>query len=110
MSDIPPPNVAGSAAQAGFQQAEVAKARDAHRAGQGSAARRTVKAIDDAGTTIETTDDDTAVFSDAEGGGGQGRATGEESSEGHESGERSAEADGGISTDSSGKKHLDIQA
>ena len=110
MSDIPPPNIAASAAQSGFQQAEIAKARDAQRAGQGAAARRNVKAIDDAGATIETTDEDTAVFSDAEGGGGQGRATGEESADGQESGERSAEADGGITTDSSGKKHLDIQA
>ncbi len=110
VSDVPPPNIAGSAAQAGFQQAEVAKTRDANNAGQGSAARRNIKAIDDAGATIETSDEDTAVFSDAEGAGGQGRSHEEESTEGHESNDQPGGANSGISTDSHGKKRLDIRA
>ena len=80
MSDIPP-NIVGSSAQAGYQQAEVSKARDAQRAGQSDAAKRGVKAIDDAGSTIETDDDDVAVFADAEGQGGEGRSAEEESNE-----------------------------
>ena len=80
MADIPP-SVIGSSIQAGYQQADVAKSRDAERADQARAARSGVKSIDDKGTTIETGDDDTAIFSDAEGAGGQGRHAEEEGGE-----------------------------
>ena len=73
MSGIPS-DIAGSAAQAGFQARDVAKVRDAARVGQAHSADRATKAIDEAGSTVETEDGDTAVFTDAEGAGSQGRS------------------------------------
>ena len=73
MSAIPP-DIAGSAAQAGFTSSEAARVKDADRAGQDNAAARQVKATADAADSVETSDGDTAVFADAEGAGSQGRA------------------------------------
>ena len=109
MSEIPP-NISSSGAQAGFQQAEAARIRDAERAGQRAAARRGVQAIDDAGSTIETSDEDTAVFADAEGGGGQGRSPDEESNEAHTPEDQEADSAGGVSTGQDGAPHIDVQA
>ncbi len=108
MSDIPP-NIVGSSAQAGYHQAEVARARDAQRTDQYTAAKRGIKAIDDAGNTIESSDDDVAVFADAEGAGGQGRFQEEESDEAVSESEDHVTRNGLI-TDSDGQEHLDIQA
>ena len=66
MAEIPS-DIASSAAQAGFQAREVAKDRDARSAGQSNAVDRQVKAVGEAGTTVETTDGDTRISSDAEG-------------------------------------------
>ena len=109
MADIPP-SVIGSSIQAGYQQADVAKSRDAERADQTRAARRGVKSVDDAGTTIETGDDDTAVFTDAEGAGGQGRHAEEEGGEAPTDESHEKETTNGISTDGDGKPHIDLQA
>ena len=110
MSEIPP-NISSSAAQAGFTQADAAKARDAERSGSGLAARRGVQSIDDAGSTIETSDEDTAVFSDAEGAGGQGRSDAEEESdETQTSDSQENDSSSGISSDPDGTTHLDISA
>lgn len=109
MADIPP-NIVGSSAQAGYQQSNVAKSRDAERADQTHAARTGVKSIDDAGTTIETGDDDTAVFTDAEGAGGQGRHAEDESGEAHPDEAHMNDSSDGLSTDGEGNPHLDLQA
>ncbi len=109
MSEIPS-NIAASGAQAGYQQAEATKARDAEKSGRAEAAKRGVKSIDDAGATIETGDEDVAVFADAEGAGGQGRATEEESNEDRSEEESETNSGGGIRTGNDGKTHLDIQA
>ncbi len=105
MSQIPS-DIAASAAQAGFQAREVTKDREAHRAGQAHAATRQVKTVNDAGTTVETTDADTAVFTDAEGQGGQGRPFEEEASP-------PADEPGsppGITTGEDGRTHVDLEA
>jgi hypothetical protein len=107
MSDIPPP-IAISGAQAGFAQAEASRAKDAERSGQSAAQRNGVKSIDEAGSVIETSDEDTAVFTDSEGGGGQGRA--DEESLPEEDAETEGVAENGLTRDDDGEIHLDIQA
>jgi len=72
MADAPPP-IAGSSLQAGFLANEIGKDREARRAGEANTARRQNVSINEAGDTVETTDSDSRVFSDAEGGGSQGR-------------------------------------
>ena len=109
MSDIPP-NIVGSSAQAGYVQSEAARARDAQRAGQTHAARNNARAIDQAGDTIETGDEDTQVYGDAQDTGGQGRATEEESPEPASADELDANAAGGITTGDDGEIHVDIEA
>jgi len=107
VSDIPP--IAASGAQAGFQQAEVSRTRDARRADQIRARAKSATAIDEAGNTIETDDNDACVFSDAEGAGGQGRSE----EEGEHSPEADESQDGHESTlagDDDGDVHLDLQA
>ena len=108
MSDIPP-NIVGSSLQAGYVQGEAAKARDARRAGQTHAGQNSAKAIDDAGNTIETGDEDTQVFGDAQGTGGQGRTT-EEEGQGTQSPEHESPTDSGVTTDDHGDQHVDLQA
>ncbi len=105
MADIPP--IASSAAQAGFQQADVSKTRNAERSAQSIAANKSVKAMDASDTSIETTDTDTAVFSDAEGMGGQGRSEEEQLEHGVE--QDGADAPG-VQADDDGNLHLDVQA
>ncbi len=107
MAEIPP-DISSSAAQAGFQAREVAKERDARRIARSDAANRQLKSVDEAGRTVETNDDDVAVFSDAEGAGGQGRAF-------EEGDEPTAEKDDptaatGITRDDEGQFHVDLEA
>ncbi len=103
-----PPDIVGSSAQAGYHQADVAKIRDGERAGQTNAATRRARAIDDAGNTIETGDSDIEVHADAEGAGGQGRATEEEAGENAPS--ESSDRRVGFHRDDDGELHVDIQA
>ena len=107
MAEIPP-DIPSSAAQAGFQAREVAKERDARRSGQADAASRQVKTVDEAGSTVETTDADTAVFADAEGGGSEGR----ELAEGNAPEPEPADGTGndGITEGKDGQLHLDLEA
>ena len=106
MSEIPS-DVAASAAQAGFQGREVAKEREARRAGQADAVQRQVKTVDEAGNTVETTDQDAAVFTDAEGGGSEGR---EHEEAGPETGEaKKPPTNNGITRDDDGQLHVDIE-
>ena len=72
-----PPNILGAAAQAGFVAGEAARTRDADRSGQAQVAAKQVEQAKDSANSVETTDGDTAVFADAEGAGGQGRAFGD---------------------------------
>jgi hypothetical protein len=107
MSEIPP-DLPSSAAQTGVQAREVAKEREARRAGQSDAATRQVKTVDEAGSTVETGDDDVAVFADAEGGGGQGREPEEHGPPEAESAD--AGAGGGITEGDDGQLHVDLEA
>jgi len=108
MSDIPP-HVVGSSLQAGYHQADVAKSRDAERADQARPARTGLKAVDQTGTTIETHDEDTAVFADAEGAGGQGRHSETEAGE-HHTDQDHADPQRAGTTDDDGRPHIDIEA
>ncbi len=108
MADIPP-DIAVSSAQAGFTAREVGKQRDARRAGQTQLAKRQVKSLDEASATVDTADGDTAVFTDAEGSGSQGRATQEESAE-QEEGDDLRSDRPGITRDDGGDLHLDLEA
>lgn len=74
MSSIPP-DILGSAAQAGFTAREAARVGNADRAAQSREANRSVAKAEDAAESVETADADSAVFADAEGAGGQGRST-----------------------------------
>ena len=108
MSGIPS-DIAGSALQAGFQARNVAKVRDAERATQGGNTKNQIKGVDEAGSAIETSDNDTEVYADAEGTGSKGRAY-EDELLGEETDEKDEEEGEGISTDADGQEHLDIQA
>ena len=107
MSGIPS-DVAGSALQAGFQARDVAKVRDADRVGQAHATKNTSKTVDEAGSTAATTENDTAVFADAEGTGSKGRAYQDELLE-NQAEQQEADTDG-VTTDADGNLHLDLEA
>ena len=109
MSGIPS-DVAGSALQAGTQARQVAGVRDSERTGQAHAAKDTARAADEAGSTVETTDNDTAVFADAEGTGSKGRSLEEEPLEETPSEARQDHDDDGVTTSDDGQMHLDIEA
>jgi hypothetical protein len=105
MSSVPP-DIVGSSAQAGYQQADVAKIRDGERAAQANATARQAKAVDEAGSSITANDGDVEVYADAEGGGGQGRANEEEENTQDETNE----TQDGVRQDDDGEIHLDLQA
>jgi len=107
MSEIPP-DISASAAQAGFQAREVAKERDAHRAAQTDAATRQARTVTEAGSTVETTDADVAVFADSEGSGSQGRAF-QDAVTGEQTPPSDTDA-GGITTGADGQVHIDLEA
>lgn len=69
-----PPNIAGSVLQSGLAQQQVSAVRDAERNQRAGADRQVAKAVDQADNSVETTDDTTEVYTDAEGSGSQGRA------------------------------------
>ena len=101
-----PSDIAGSALQAGFVQREASRTADAARAGQVHASERRLRAVDETAGNVETTDNDTQVYADAEGTGGQGRTFSEESEE-----EIGGEVGLGQSPEApDGPTHLDIQA
>ena len=108
MSGIPS-DIAGSALQAGFQARDVGKVRDGERAGQAQTANKAAKAVDEAGSTVETSDNDTAIFADAEGTGSKGRAYEEELLE-ENTDEEDQDTSEGVTTDADGQLHLDLEA
>jgi len=102
-----PSDIAAAAAGAPFQARETVKEREVRRAGQAHAANRQVRTVDEAGNTVETTDADARVFTDAEGQGGQGRQLDEEA---HGEKDQPPPARSGITTDKDGGVHLDLEA
>ena len=106
MADAPS-HIVSSAAPASYQAKEVAKEREARRSGQAETANRQVRALDEQGTTVDTEDADTAIYTDAEGTGSQGRPFEEGGSAKQETAEAS---DNGITEDEDGQLHLDIEA
>ncbi len=107
MAEVPA-DLPASAAQSGIQAHEVAKERDARRTGQIEAASRQTKAVDEAGSTVETTDGDVAIFSDAEGSGSEGRESEEQPTDEQESDDQ-ATSDGIVEGDD-GILHIDLEA
>jgi len=102
-----PSDISTSAAQAGFKAQDVGKTNDAERAGQVNAAKRQSRIVDEVEVTVETTDDNTKVFTDAEGSGSQGRSEEEPSSEDSATPEAQQR---GIITDEDGTQHVDLEA
>lgn len=104
MSQIPS-DLPSSAAQAGYHARDVSKVRDAERARQSTNTREAVKGVEEGSSTIETDDNDAAVYADAEGTGSKGRAHEEDLLEGAEDeSQPSAECEG------EDPPRLDIQA
>ena len=108
MSEIPS-HLAISGAQAGLQAQEVSRQSDAQRAGQVDAAKRQVNTVNEADTTVETSDEDVAVFTNAEGGGSQGREE-EQPGQDQTNPESTDQPTGGITRDDTGQLHIDIEA
>lgn len=106
MSEIPS-DIASSAAQAALQAREVARERAGSAAGQGNAAQRQVKAVDEAGSTVETEDADNQVFTDAEGSGSQGKPF-EDDRPAEEA--EATESEDGVIRGEDGRLHLDLEA
>ena len=69
-----PPDFVGPILQSHLAQRQVSNIRNTERAQQVHAERQQTAAIDEKDTTVETTNGDTAVHTDAEGQGSQGRA------------------------------------
>ena len=103
-----PSDIPASAAQAGFQSNQVAKEREARRAGVSYAADRQVKSVDEAGEVVDTEDADVAIFAEAEGGGSQGRDTPEEPDS--EAPAESAPPQEGVTEGKDGRFHVDLEA
>jgi len=102
MSSLPP-NLVGPILQSHLAQRQVSNVRNTERSQQINAERQQTAAIDEKDTTVETTDNDTAVHSDAEGQGSQGRAfTAPEEPEEPQSEPSSPDEDQG--------QHIDLQA
>ncbi len=73
MSSLPP-NLAGSILQGHLTQRQVSAAQNREKNQRANADRQQTAAIDEQDSTVETTDEDTQVHTDAEGGGSQGRS------------------------------------
>jgi len=107
MAEIPS-DISTSAAQAGYKSEQADKTRSGERAGQAHAAERQVRSLNEVEDTVETTDDNTKVFSDAEGTGSQGRDV---EDEGGGANDKPPEGEQpGITTDEDGHQHLDVEA
>lgn len=106
MSAIPP-DIAGAAAQAGFAAPTAARARDADRTRQANVADQQLQARIDKAASVEADDLDTAVFADAEGAGGQGRAFADSAAD---SGEEPAAGQDPVDGEQANAGHIDIQA
>ncbi len=106
MSQIPS-DIAASAAQTGVQARQVTNDREVRRAGQAHAASQRVKTVNDADTTVETTNADVEVFTNAEGQGSQGRQLDQLLPPQEEP---APPAPPGITTGEDGRLHVDLEA
>jgi len=106
MSAIPP-DIAGAAAQAGFAAPTAARARDADHTRQANVADQQSQARIDKAASVEADDLDTAVFADAEGAGGQGRAFADSAADG---GDEPTAGQGSPDGAQESAGHIDIQA
>lgn len=103
MSSVPP-NLVGPILQSNLTQRQISRVRDNERSQESSSQRQQANAIDERDSTVETTDGDTQVHSDAEGMGSQGRAfTGSEPDE-------QAPADQELLPDQQEGRHIDLEA
>jgi hypothetical protein len=68
-----PTNIVGTVLQSTLVQRQVSTVRDTERASATVDLRQQATIIDEKGSTVETTDGDTQIYSDAEGTGSQGR-------------------------------------
>ena len=100
-----PSDIVSSTAPASYHAKEVAKEREARRAANAHTADRGARSVDDRGSTIDTEDGDTAIFTDAEGTGSQGRPF-EEPEEGTK---EEAQPPAGVTRDNDGQVHLDLE-
>ncbi|MCH8149318.1 MAG: hypothetical protein IH987_15265 [Planctomycetes bacterium] len=107
MAEIPS-DIPASAAQAGYQAREVGRARDARSAATANASNQRARAVDEAGNTVDTEDNDNQVFADAEGSGGRGRPF----EEGNPTDDPDAgeESKTGVTKDDDGQLHIDLEA
>lgn len=103
MSSLPP-NLVGPILQSGLAQRQVARIRDNTQAQESSLRHQQANAIDQQDSTVETTDGDTQVHSDAEGMGSQGRAFA------GGQGDEKQEAGSDESPDTTEGRHIDLQA
>jgi len=107
---IGPADIAGASLQAQAQARDVAQVRDSAKAAERQAGEREAHAIDEAGDTVETTDDDTRVFTDGQGAGGQGREFSDEQPEGEDQTGAVTYDNEGRHQDADDTPRLDIQA
>lgn len=106
MAEIPS-DIASSAAQAGYQAHAVEGERAARRSGLQNSTDRQVKAVNESDTTVETDDADSRVYTDAEGGGSQGRSFEEP---GQQVGDHEVDKPvDGLTKDPDGRLHLDLE-
>ena len=103
MSSVPP-NIVGPILQSNLAQRQVSGVRDNERAQQTNADQKQSAAINEKDSTVETTDNDTEVYADAEGQGSQGRAFTEPDQDEEE---QQPEDD---SPDADQGQHIDFQA
>ena len=98
-----PTNIVGTVLQSTLVQRQVSTVRDTEKASSAVDLRQQATIIDEKGSTVETTDGDTQVHTDAEGAGSQGRPfSDEEQPEQPTDQDRPPEGDEGT--------HLDIEA
>ena len=107
MAEIPS-DIASSAAQSGIRAKVNADAREAGRTSSANAADRQARAIEEAGSTVDTDDADNRAFADAEGAGSQGRSDDEALPS--EPDDSQSSVDDGVTTDKDGSIHLDLEA
>ncbi len=97
-----PTDIVGSVLQSHLVQRQTAAVRDTERTTSAVDLRQQANLIDEKGSTVETTDGDTQVYTDAEGSGSQGRPFSEEPSDQPADRENRPEGDEGT--------HIDIEA
>ena len=103
MSSVPP-NLVGPILQSNLAQRQVSQVRDNERAQETNAKRQQSNLISEKDSTVETTDDDTQIYADAEDTGSQGRAF----SEPEEDQEPPADSD--TDTEREEGRHIDFEA